>query len=124
MYGRKRQDPSGDQSYDSDDEKRPGKRNQDRQSNNRKHRQQSSSDEQRRNLVQPMVKLKRYNGTTSVESFLSKFQACAHYYKCSDEDKSLQRRCLLDRDATNLLWEEANADYISYKTLARRLCEQ
>ena len=71
-----------------------------------------------------MAKLKRYDGTTSVESFLSQFHACARYYNWSGEDKSLQLRCLLDGDATNVLWEEADADYISYKTLARRLRER
>ena len=42
------------------------------------------------------------------------------------EDESRQLRCLLDGDgdATNLLWKEADADYISYKTLARRLRER
>ena len=71
-----------------------------------------------------MAKLKRYDGITSIESFLSQFQACARYYNWDGEDKSIQLRCLLDGDATNLLWEEVNADYISYKRLARRLRER
>ena len=124
MYGRNRRDPSGDPSDDSDDEKRPGKRNRDRQSNSRKHRQKSSSKEKRRNRVQSMAKLKRYDGTTSVESFLSQFHACARYYNWGGENESLQLRYLLDGDATNLLREEADADYISYNTLARRLRER
>ena len=71
-----------------------------------------------------MAKLIRYDVTTSAESFLSQLQACARYYNWGDEDKSLQFWCLLDGDATNLLWEEADADYISYKTLAIRLHER
>ena len=59
-----------------------------------------------------MAKLKRYEGTTSVESFLLQFQACARYYNWV-----ASFRYLLDGDATDLLWEEADADYISYKTL-------
>ena len=74
-----------------------------------KHRQQSSPDEERGNSVQTMAKLKRYDGATTVESLLSQFQACARYYNWNDEDKWLRLRCLVDGDATNLLWEEAHA---------------
>ena len=60
-----------------------------------------------------MAKLKRYDGTTSVESSLSQFHACNRYYNWDDEDKSLELRCLLDGEATK-------PDDISYKTPARR----
>ena len=70
----------------------------------------------RRSRLQQMAKLKRYHGTTSVESFVSQFQACASYYNWGDEDKLLQVRCLLDVDATNLLWKEVDADDIPLKT--------
>ena len=89
IYGRDRRDSSGDPSDVSEDEKPHSKRNPDRQSSNRKHCQQSSSDEERRNRVQPMATLKRYDGTTSVESFLSQFKAWARYCNWGYEDKSL-----------------------------------
>ena len=68
-------------------------------------------------MLNPQIKPKEYNGTTSIETFFQQFRTCAAYYKWTDEDKGVYLRFQLTGDAANLLWAQPNADDVTYEEL-------
>jgi predicted aspartyl protease len=53
----------------------------------------------------PAIKLGAFNGSTSLETFLAKFDNCALYYSWSDRDRLFQLRACLEGAAGQVLWD-------------------
>ena len=47
----------------------------------------------------PALKSKNFDSSTPVEALLQQFRACAHYYKWTEEENSVQVKCALSGDA-------------------------
>ena len=51
------------------------------------------------------MKLDKYDGTTSIDSFLAKFEICAEHNRWGEKEKLAQLRCVLTNDAAQILWD-------------------
>ena len=69
----------------------------------------------------PPIKLKEYNGTTSIQTFVQQFKTCAAYYHWTEEDKGVYLWCQLTGDVATLLLAQPNADEIRFDELERML---
>lgn len=67
------------------------------------------------------MKLGKFDGTGSLESFLAQFEVCARHNRWDDLDKVDFLRCALDKAATQLLWDFGSREDISYEQLVERL---
>jgi hypothetical protein len=66
------------------------------------------------------VKLGMYNGTTCLETFLAKFDNCAHYYEWSAVDQQFYLKAALEGPAGQLLWDlDRDASILHIKKLLR-----
>ena len=58
------------------------------------------------------MKLDKYDGTTSIDSFLAKFEICAEHNEWWEKERLAQLQCALTNNAAQILWdtgtEEAN----------------
>jgi len=63
----------------------------------------------------------KFDGTGSLESFLTQFEVCAKYNRWSSEDKTDFLRCALDKAATQLLWDFGAEENVTYEKLVDRL---
>ena len=51
------------------------------------------------------MKLDKYDGTTSIDSFLAKFEICAVHNGWGEKERFAQLRCVLTNDAAQILWD-------------------
>ena len=51
----------------------------------------------------PVVKPRIFDDSTPVEAFVQQFKACAQYYKWTEEESSVQMKCILSGDAATLV---------------------
>lgn len=63
----------------------------------------------------------KFDGTGSLESFLTQFEVCARHNKWTGVDKVDFLRCALDKAATQLLWDFGAKQDVSYEQLVERL---
>ena len=63
----------------------------------------------------------RFDGTGSLESFLSQFEVCARHNRWTASDKVDFLRCSLEKAATQLLWDFGAQPDVSYEQLVERL---
>ena len=61
------------------------------------------------------IKLKDYNGSTSIETFLKQFHTCAAYCQWTEEDKGVYPHCQLTGDVVSSRgWPELAQNEIFY----------
>ena len=63
----------------------------------------------------------RFDGTGSLESFLSQFEVCARHNRWTASDKIDFLRCSLEKAATQLLWDFGAQPDATYEQLVERL---
>ena len=63
----------------------------------------------------------RFDGTGSLESFLSQFEVCARHNRWTASDKVDFLRCSLEKAATQLLWDFGAQPDATYEQLVERL---
>ena len=63
----------------------------------------------------------KFDGTGSLESFLAQFEVCARHNRWSELDKVDFIRCALEKAATQLLWDFAASENVTYGQLVERL---
>ena len=51
------------------------------------------------------MKLDKYDGTTSIDSFLAKFEICAEHNGWGDKERLTQLQCALTHNAAQILWD-------------------
>src|SRR5688572_6137007 len=67
------------------------------------------------------IKPGRFDGTGSLESFLSQFEVCARHNRWTASDKVDFLRCSLEKAATQLLWDFGAQPDATYEQLVERL---
>ena len=65
------------------------------------------------------VKLGKYDGSTSLPTFLAKFENCSQYYSWTKEDRLFQLRASLEGPAGQILWDASQTS--SVKDIVRLL---
>ena len=110
-------DPGG---HDSDGGKR---KNDDDKENSRR---QSTSPNRSGIRVRPRsstkwMKLDKYSGTGSVETFLAQFDICAEYNEWNDKDRAAHLKCCLSGVAAQLLWDSGKSGALTYTELREKL---
>src|ERR1700733_436230 len=70
---------------------------------------------------QVAMKPRKFDGTGSLESFLTQFDVCARHNQWSDADRVDFLKCSLDRDAVQLLWDFGAEEQVTYSQLVERL---
>ena len=67
------------------------------------------------------MKPNKFDGTTSLESFLTQFEVCARHNQWTASDKVDFLRCSLEKSATQLLWDFGAHTNVNYEQLVERL---
>jgi hypothetical protein len=68
-----------------------------------------------------VMKPSKFDGSTSVDTFLIQFQTCAEYNGWSDKEKSAHLKCCLSGSVGQILWETDDPNHLSYKELVAKL---
>ena len=63
----------------------------------------------------------KFDGTSSLESFLTQFEVCARYNGWTASDRLDFLRCALEKSATQLLWDFGARDDVTFEELVGRL---
>ena len=63
----------------------------------------------------------KYDGTTSVDTFLIQFETCADYNNWEDKQKAAQLKCCLGGAVGQILWEAGDPGQLSYRDLVKKL---
>jgi hypothetical protein len=67
------------------------------------------------------MKPAKYDGTTSVDTFLIQFATCANYNRWDYEDKAANLKCCLSGTAGQILWETGDPSELTYNELVDKL---
>lgn len=67
------------------------------------------------------MKLGKFDGTGSLESFLAQFEVCTRHNWWNNLDKVNYLRCAVDKAATQLLWDFGSREEIPHEQLVERL---
>ena len=67
------------------------------------------------------IKMGTYNGKTSVDAFLRKFEVCSRNNGWSDDEKLNQLTCALSEPASQLLWEFDSNTVTTWSDLVNKL---
>lgn len=67
------------------------------------------------------LKPPKFNGTGSIDTFLSQFGTCAKYNKWSDDDKCAFLQCALEGSAGQLLWDSCDPAQLTFEELSVKL---
>ena len=67
------------------------------------------------------IKMGTYNGKTSVDAFLRKFEVCSKNNGWSDDEKLNQLTCALTEPASQLLWEFDSNTVATWSDLVNKL---
>jgi hypothetical protein len=68
-----------------------------------------------------VMKPPKYDGTSSVDTFLVQFDTCAEYNSWSDDQRCANLKCCLTGNVGQLLWESGDPSKLSYAVLIDRL---
>ena len=63
----------------------------------------------------------KYDGSTSIDTFLIQFDTCAQYNGWSQREKAAYLKCCLSGSVGQILWESGDPSKLSYKELATKL---
>ena len=67
------------------------------------------------------MKVEKFNGSGSIDTFLTKFAICARYNNWSEDDKVSHLQVSLTESAGQLLWDSGDSTQLSFDTLVQRL---
>ena len=67
------------------------------------------------------MKLEKYDGSTSVDSFLAKFEICSGYNGWQEEDRLAHLQCALTNEAAQVLWDLGSEAVTTSADLAEEL---
>jgi hypothetical protein len=68
-----------------------------------------------------MMKPGKFDGSTSLDTFLIQFDTVARYNEWCDDDRCAQLKCCLTGTAGQVLWELGDPDKLTYQQLVERL---
>ena len=67
------------------------------------------------------MKLEKYDGTTSLDSFLAKYEVCASHNRWSDRECLAQLQCSLTGQAAQILWDMGSKEISNSLDLVKAL---
>lgn len=67
------------------------------------------------------IKLEKYEGTTPVEAFITKFDVCSRCNKWEDQEKTDQLICALTESASQIIWDMGTQEDIIWRKIIEQL---
>jgi hypothetical protein len=74
-----------------------------------------------RNKLRTVMKVGKFDGSSSIDTFLIQFEPCANYNGWSNQEKAANLKCCLSGTAGQILWESGDPNNLTYAELASKL---